>query len=247
MTTLANMFRDALRASPLAYGWLGRRGEHADLDRRVLRRGDDLVIDGYPRSGNTFALAAFRHAQPRPLNIGNHCHAAAQIGLARRFGIPAMVVLRDPRAAALSYCVYRGGALSPQRALELYIAFYAPTLSMMQAWTPALFSEVTGNFSASISRLNQQFGTDFALYHNTPDSDAAVRATIEAKRQKRLAKTGDIAASAARQTTPSAEKEALKPRYEAGFETPAARALLSRAEDVYTSLLRHPTLANGAA
>ncbi|NIZ10954.1 hypothetical protein [Pseudooceanicola sp. HF7] len=247
MSSLPRMFRDSLRASPVVFPLIGRQGESPDFERRVVRPGDSVVIEGYPRSGNTFGTMAFRRAQLGPLNIGNHFHAPAQILLANRYAIPALVVIRAPKAAALSLCVYHGGRMSAARAVELYIAFHRPILRIPQAWTPALFEEVIADFAPAIRRMNAQFGTNFIPYENSPEEDALTRAAVEKKRLSRLAKRGDMEASIARQTVPSAEKEALKSRYRDEFETVKVRRLLSAAQDYYESILNHKCLKQDTA
>ncbi len=233
-----------MRGSPTAFARLGPRGEHPDFDRRVTRRGDDVVIEGYPRSGNTFGTMAFRLAQPNPLNIGNHFHAPAQIGLARRYGIPAMVVVREPMAAALSFCVYHQGKVSAAAALKTYIAFHKPLAAWQDAWIPAPFEEVISDFGTSIARLNAHFGSDFAIYHSSPEADARTQTAVEEKRLKRLARRGDTQASAARQTTPSAAKEALKANFRDQFAAPNIEPLKAEAAALYAQVLAHPTMKN---
>ena len=62
----------------------------------------DLVIEGFPRSGNTFAVAAFVLSQPRPVRIAHHHHVPAQVIYAVKRGIPVLVVVRKPDDAVLS-------------------------------------------------------------------------------------------------------------------------------------------------
>jgi len=233
---LKSYIREKLRASPLAFGAIGRWREHPDFDRRVVRRGDDLVIEGYPRSGNTFGMMAFRLAQPGPLNIGNHFHAPAQILRAARFGIPAMVVIREPMAAALSLVVYYQGRVSPERALEQYVAFHKPLIACTDAYCIAPFKEVVSDYGRSIERLNAKFGTDFTLYENSLVTDAKTMAAIEKKRLKRLEKSGDVVGSLARKTTPSAEKDAWKTKYAKSFDAPNIAPLRAAATALFMSL-----------
>lgn len=234
---MKTFLRDRLRASPFAFGVIGRRGEHPDFDRRVVRRGDDLVIEGFPRSGNTFATMAFRLAQPNPLKIGNHFHAPAQILRARQFAIPAMVVIREPMAAALSFLVYHQGRMSAARALEQYVAFHKPLLGCLDEFSIAPFEEVVSDFNASIARLNAKFGTDFVGYEPFDELNTNAMAAIEEKRLKRLEKRGDAAASDARKTTPSAEKDAQKDKFRASLAAPALAGLRDDAAMCYNTIL----------
>ncbi len=50
-------------------------------DRAITER-TQLVIEGFPRSGNTFASKAFTLAQDRPVVVASHVHLPAQVKLA---------------------------------------------------------------------------------------------------------------------------------------------------------------------
>src|ERR1043166_5658936 len=56
----------------------------------------DIVIDGFPRCANTYATYAFDLAQKARLNIANHIHKKSQFLVARKYGIPAILLIRDP-------------------------------------------------------------------------------------------------------------------------------------------------------
>src|SRR2546428_11249384 len=57
-------------------------------ESRVVTRDSELVIEGFPRSSNTFSIVAFETAQARPVKVKHHLHTAAQIIQAVRWGIP---------------------------------------------------------------------------------------------------------------------------------------------------------------
>jgi hypothetical protein len=50
----------------------------------LVDRTTQLVIEGFPRSGNTFAVVAFEQAQRQSVRIAHHLHAPAQVMLAAR-------------------------------------------------------------------------------------------------------------------------------------------------------------------
>jgi hypothetical protein len=60
---------------PLAAGF--RRAY--DGSRKAVGRETEVVIEGFPRCGNSFAFAAFALAQPHPVHIAHHLHAPAQV------------------------------------------------------------------------------------------------------------------------------------------------------------------------
>jgi len=58
----------------------------------------EVVIDGFPRSGNTFAVVAFRQAQSRRVSVAHHGHVPALAIEAHRRGVPALVLIREEAA-----------------------------------------------------------------------------------------------------------------------------------------------------
>jgi hypothetical protein len=130
--------------------------------RLLVRRDSAILIDGYPRSGNTFAVAAFGLSQPMAGHVGRHLHAAGQFRRAARWGIPALLVLRDPVDAAASWIV-RDPGLTPAAALAEYVRLHQELLPLRDHFVVAPFGELTSDFPAVLGRVNARFGTDFVL------------------------------------------------------------------------------------
>lgn len=70
--------------------------------RRFANRLTDLVIDGFPGSGNSFVSNNARAAVHQPVNIESHFHFTAQLKRAAALGVPAIVLVRDPEGACNS-------------------------------------------------------------------------------------------------------------------------------------------------
>ena len=51
---------------------------HRRYKELLITDATELVLEGYPRSGNTFAVAALQFAQDRPLRIARHTHMPAR-------------------------------------------------------------------------------------------------------------------------------------------------------------------------
>ena len=83
---------------PRAYLFLARRR----YGSRVLGPDTDIVIEGFPRSANTFAVTAFELAQERPVTVAHHLHAAAHVVRAAQAGVPVIVLVRAPEDAIAS-------------------------------------------------------------------------------------------------------------------------------------------------
>src|SRR5438874_8416960 len=95
----------------------------------VSSPGVEVLIEGYPRSANSFTVAAFARAQGWPGSgggrIAHHTHAPAHVLEAIRRGIPAIVLLRDPADAVPEFVLVKPDLCLPQ-ALRGYVRFNEP-------------------------------------------------------------------------------------------------------------------------
>lgn len=239
-----------LRNSPLlletAWRWrkpLGIMQRHPM--RRVAEPDDAVVIDGYPRSANTFACDAFtvaqghslEHAVARgyPVKMGNHFHSPAQFALARKYGVPAMLVLREPVAAALSWVVFTEGKLTASDALRHYVHFHEPLVRIADAFAVAPFEEVTRDFGKSIARLNAKFGTQFRLFDHSDETQQAIFAEMETRLRNREKARGEELKL--RRNFPHEQKKEMSRRFAADFEAPQVADLRRKAGALYAALM----------
>ncbi len=132
----------------------------------VVTRDTDLVIDGYTRSATTYAVYAFQVAQPRPVRLAHHLHAPAQILAAARWGIPTILLIRDPEGAVLSQVVREPG-VTVRDALVSWRRFYEVTLRRPGAFVVGEFAQVTTDMGRVTRDLNERFGTSFAEFERT--------------------------------------------------------------------------------
>lgn len=137
----------------------------SDAIHNRVERDTELVLEGYPRSGNTFALHAFRIAQPMPVKTADHYHVPAQLILARRWRIPACVTFRNPEDVVRSLVV-KYPFIRPIDALRGYLGFYRRIWALRDAFVAAHFDEIVTDFGAVIDRINGRFGTDFATFRH---------------------------------------------------------------------------------
>ena len=159
---------------PLAKLQLGRgRGE-------AIMRDTALVIEGYPRCGNTFAVTAFRQAQRRAIKIAHHLHAPAQIITAAKLRVPVLLLIREPVETVLSnLMLFQPPLISARQAFRDYVRFYSAILPYREAVVTATFQEVTTDFGAIIQRVNQKFGTVFDEFDHTESNVNACFQNIE--------------------------------------------------------------------
>jgi len=199
----------------------------------TVSKDTEIVIEGFPRSANTFAVAAFTFAQGRPVKIARHLHAPAQVIVAVRRGIPCIVLIRNPRDAVLSLLV-RAPHISAEQALKDYIRFYRSVAPYRDKFVVGRFEEVTTDFGEVIRRVNARFGTNFRPFEHTDENLQKVFQIVgEMDKQ-------DTGLSEVKEETvarPSAHRERLKSMAEAKLETPKARRLLLEAEEVYRTFI----------
>ena len=214
---------------PLFFGYYSARRGGGDP---LVNGATEVVIEGFPRSGNTFAVFAFEHAQRREVRMAHHLHAPAQVIRAARRGIPALVLLREPMDAATSLML-RDPSFSAERALRYYVSFYETIADYQHAFVLGLFEEITEDYGAVIERLNARFGTEFTPFDHTEENVDQVFRLIE---ESHKAKRGNrvVEEQIAR---PSTTKSALKAQLKERLYSPELEPLTARADAVYMALL----------
>ena len=148
-----------------------------------VRRTTAVVIEGQPRSANTFAVIAFRLAQDRPVEIAHHLHAASQVLAAVRSNVPALVLIRQPEEVVLSRVISHPPITAAQ-ALTDYIRFHEALLPERDWFVLAPFEQVTSDFGPVIKALNQRFGTQFGVFEHTEENVQECFALIESRFQR---------------------------------------------------------------
>jgi hypothetical protein len=174
--------RYLLNAYPAVYVPLARL-RHGTREDRLARRDTELVIEGFGRSGNTFAVVAFQLAQDRPAKVVHHTHAAAQVIRATHLGIPTLLMVRDPVDTVVSHMMYRG--VSARQALSAWIRFHARLLPHRRDFVVAPFEVATSDFGSVIRDVNRRFGTSFREFHHTEENLDRVFALIGRQNRER--------------------------------------------------------------
>lgn len=168
--------------------WLSARTQPALFYALAERRGfgrhqlvgpeTELVIEGYPRSANSYAVIGLQLAQSRPRQIAHHTHAPAQVILAAQRGLPLLVPIRHPRDAVASLLI-RDPRYSVDLALRAYASFYEAVLPYADRMVLAPFDDLTRDLGGVIRTVNRRFGTDFDAPSADPEHTAATFRLIE--------------------------------------------------------------------
>ena len=147
--------------------WVSRSGKMADIymwldprirPRRVTRR-SDLVMDGMARSANSYAYFALRQSNGDSLSVSHNLHTPRLIERGVKFGLPTIVLIREPRAVLASVMQFDEDG-SPRHFIDAYTTYYRTVEPLLDRVVLADFTEVIADFGAVIRRCNAKFGTD---------------------------------------------------------------------------------------
>jgi len=198
--------------------------------RRLVKRartqevhaGTEIVIEGYPRSGNSVFVARFCAAQTRPVVVAHHLHVPAQVLAGVRRGLPVIVLIRPPREAVASRLALgmqarrregrRIRLWSARELLRGYLRFYATIAPYADACVVATFDVAVSAPKRVVRSVNTRYETAFVL----PQAEAPHPEGFHAR--------------------PHPERERLKRRAYALIDTPRHTTLLARTQRLYAQL-----------
>lgn len=124
-----------------------------------LRRDTEVVIDGFPRSANTFAAESFRMANPE-CSIAHHLHDRTRIRRAVARRIPVILVIRQPDGCVNSFVNGIPGT-EVDFFYAAYAKFYEGLIDDLSGMVIADFDEITTAWSNIVERVNKKFGTSY--------------------------------------------------------------------------------------
>jgi hypothetical protein len=123
---------------------------------RQITDGTELVIEGFPRSGNTYTVFALQDAAQHQLKLSSHVHHPSQVKLAVERGVPTILVVREPIAALSSYLTY-GQHARPTHVLREYYSYHQELIPYADRVLVLTFEEIVSDMSAIIERINCRF------------------------------------------------------------------------------------------
>lgn len=126
-------------------------------DRYALVDKDtELLIDGFPRSANTFAYAFIELTQPVK-KIAHHVHLPVQFSRSIRFSTPAVFLIRNPVDAAISMSIRRP-TYFPYLIFLYYFLFHKRISKIINSLLIVKFEEVISDPNSIIRKLrNSQY------------------------------------------------------------------------------------------
>lgn len=207
------------------------RLKYRKVPNRLVEPDTELVIEGFQRSGNTFAVFAFEMAQERPIKSAHHLHSSGQVTRAVKLGIPVLLLVRDPRDSTVSH-VIREPCVPMHQALRAWMRFYERVVPVRDRVFVADFSRVSTDFGAVIRDFNVKFGTGYKEFDHTEENVARCFDLIEERNTQRYGRL--VEGKVAR---PSAERREVKSALLRSFDDPALSAIRERAYRIYRTLV----------
>jgi len=138
----------------------------------------ELVIEGFPRSANTFAVVAFWQAQKQHTPMGHHLHVEAQILEAVKAGKPSIALIRHPDDAIRSLII-RHPKVQPIDVYQRWVSFYTAIEKVKESVVIADFTEVTKDYGKVIKLLNDRFDKSYVLFEPSTENVESVFKEIE--------------------------------------------------------------------
>jgi hypothetical protein len=152
---------------------------HPTLRRLSICPMTRFVIEGFPRSANTYAVVALEAANGRQgRRLAHHTHSSVTIMRACHLHIPILFLIRRPEDAVLSLCARYPG-LSSDQGLSSYIRFHQKILPVLSDIYVARFEDVVEDFGSVIAGVNDRYGLRFSCYTKTPEAEASLIRRID--------------------------------------------------------------------
>lgn len=127
----------------------------------LICKDTDIIIEGFPRSGNTYAYACFLLTNGDKHKVARHIHLGSQINMAIKYSTPALIIFRNPVESISSYLV-RNKYYSEKSAINYYIKYYENIIKNKDNIVLCEFRQLITNFESAIKRLNEKYNTSFA-------------------------------------------------------------------------------------
>jgi len=175
---IKNKIKNFLGQFPFLFFFVARFYFSKKIKQRLLlNKRTSLVIEGFPRSANTFSVVAFQAAQRRSVDIAHHLHVEAQILRGVKRGLPVLVLIRPPQDAVRSLLVMYPG--DSRALLNRYFKFYSAVEKVKNQVVIADFSEVVDDFGAVIKKINAKFSTSYGVFEHSDRNVTNVFKEIE--------------------------------------------------------------------
>lgn len=161
----------------------------------------DITIEGFMRSGNTFAYYQFKDAN-KNLNIAHHRHSNTQITFSVRNKIPTLLLIRNPIDVIVSTYIFFDKKIPEKQIAKSWIQFYRPLIKLREEIIISDFNNTINNFAKTVEQVNEFYKTEFCVpqlednetfkvikdNHTIPDVKRLAHPNKETRNQKQKVK-----------------------------------------------------------
>ena len=144
--------RNIISKRPHLYFFIGR---FFKIKKFFINKNTDLVIEGFPRSGNSFLEACFKVLN-KNIILAHHTHSVAQVKMGIKKNLPVILLIRDPSEATKSAYFFYKKKLSYNFLIKEYIGFYE-SLIIYKKNTIVLDFKKINNFKKILKYLQTNF------------------------------------------------------------------------------------------
>ena len=192
--------------------------------RKIITKNSDIVIEGYPRSANSFSVKAFKFDNGEGYKIATHLHAYPQVIVGVKYNIPTLLLIRNPFDCVVSYMALLAQTIGVEKInkgynikwlLSDYVLFYKKLLPYKDNVVVGVFSNVLTDYGKVIDELNKKFDTNFEAFEHTQENVNKVFATSKSH------------------LSPSNKREDVKSNFVEQMETLKTTKLFKEAENLY--------------
>lgn len=167
----------------------------------------DLVIEAYPRSGNTFTLDMLnvlqQDTQVPKLKFAHHTHRVENLLIGSKLNKPILVLIRKPEDAILSFAIFSDRDV--EFAAQRYFDFYSAVLQLEPRPVVFPFETVVSDFNRIVDAVNAATGGHVP---RTQDVEADVARARERATERGKKLHGDQFSM--RIAMPNADREEVK-------------------------------------
>ena len=190
-------------------------------------RNYDLWIGGFPRSGNTYTAKTMEFLLSNGQKVISWIHLPPPIIQAVREKKPGILLVRDPRDAAVSWAIYTGRQLD--QCLHYYIDFHRMLRPYLDRMLVFDFDLATGDFLKLAECFNKTYGPLLSVEKITDAMPNFIFKSIDEQSRDRHGRISERHVS-----RPSTERVDIAARYKAEIQNSARlQGLLDKANWYY--------------
>lgn len=192
----------------------------------LVHKTTDLVIEGYPRSANTFSVVAFEMINKNK-KIAHHLHNLAQLKGAKKYKKPVLILFRNPEDAIKSLIVRH-----PEKRISVevynYLKYYKYVIKHAECFLICNFDTVLSRFDDVVLKINEKYNTNFFFKRFNKVDKMYIRNKI-----KSISKHNDVNVGGIGLAAPAKEKDIEKDKII------ISNKLIKPCNDIYEKLKEH--------